>query len=631
MWAKLRICASAAMFALAGIFAGTAAAQPVVPNSNASVEGPGETNEPFHNTALTIQYYIHRSQVNLPGGSLIGGMSWRMNGSAATYPTTMNFSQYDIQFSQSDANSYNLGSLNSNTFATNMAGTVTTVRSGALTVAGNSLPGGAGGSPNTNPFGYYITFSTPYAYVAGTDIVITIRHSAGPAVAPQLDSINGSFGVCWCKYGSGAAATTAIIPNAGFCILRLQGAAAPAPEIDINRSGQGITADGGSDNVGSGYTAGSAFGLNYLVNNTGNATLSVSQPVLGSQSNCSVFVSVAPASQAPAGSGTWFGISVTPGGSGSFSFTVSVGNNDSNENPYNFTVSGSAGSAAAPEVGVSRAPFAVTDGGTDFAYGASAGVTQYLSYVISNTGSATLTVGMPGVSSQVNCTAYVSASPASSVGASSQTTFVVALTPSASGAFSFVVSFTNNDANENPFNWTVSGTAGAPTTAPEMDVYDNLYGLLTLVADGGNLAIGDQVVGADLNIEFYITNYMGSATLTLAAPTVVSQVNCDVVIIQMPAASAAAGDDTDFVVRVTPVAPGAFSFGLSVANNDADENPYEFTVSGNGVTGGGGNGGGGSDDAPAAGCSAADGASGGLLVAALVALAATAGVRRKRA
>ncbi|MDO3385442.1 hypothetical protein QWI17_06265, partial [Gilvimarinus sp. SDUM040013] len=44
----------------------------------------------------------------------------------------------------------------------------------------------------------------------------------------------------------------------------------------------------------------------------------------------------------------------------------------------------------------------------------------------------------------------------------------------------------------------------------------------------------------------------------------------------------AGGGSTTFTVQYTPTLAGAFSFDLSFVNDDADENPFNFTVSGTG-------------------------------------------------
>lgn len=91
-----------------------------------------------------------------------------------------------------------------------------------------------------------------------------------------------------------------------------------------------------------------------------------------------------------------------------------------------------------------------------------AGQSQTLTYTIANQGNVALTITTPvTIAGLVNCTATVVTQPGTSVAAAGTTTLVISVTPTAVGAFSFTVSFANNDADENPYNWTVSGTGTA--------------------------------------------------------------------------------------------------------------------------------------------------------------------------
>ena len=58
----------------------------------------------------------------------------------------------------------------------------------------------------------------------------------------------------------------------------------------------------------------------------------------------------------------------------------------------------------------------------------------------------------------------VTTQPAASIAAAGSGTLVVTVTPTAAGAWSFTLSAASNDSNENPYNWTVSGTANPATT-----------------------------------------------------------------------------------------------------------------------------------------------------------------------
>ena len=117
-----------------------------------------------------------------------------------------------------------------------------------------------------------------------------------------------------------------------------------------------------------------------------------------------------------------------------------------------------AGSGAVPEINVTRSAITVADGSTDVVAGVTVGVPTAVSYVVANTGTASLTLGAVTISSLVNCTAVVSATPAASVAALASTSLEVTVTPSAT-TWSCSVSVVTNDTNENPMNWTMSNAA----------------------------------------------------------------------------------------------------------------------------------------------------------------------------
>lgn len=106
---------------------------------------------------------------------------------------------------------------------------------------------------------------------------------------------------------------------------------------------------------------------------------------------------------------------------------------------------------------------AVTDGGTNPQGTSAAGSPVTVVYTVSNTGSADLTLGTATFSSASNVTVDMITAPASgTVAQNGTTTFSVTYMPTAVGAFSFDLSFINSDSSENPFNFSVSGTAAAP-------------------------------------------------------------------------------------------------------------------------------------------------------------------------
>lgn len=112
-----------------------------------------------------------------------------------------------------------------------------------------------------------------------------------------------------------------------------------------------------------------------------------------------------------------------------------------------------------PEMAVSRSG-ALADGGTDSVSGTVAGSGTQLTYMIANSGSGALSLTVPVmVGGQTNCAVTVNTQPPASVVAGASASLVVTVTPTAAGAWSFTLSVANDDTDENPYNWTVGGTA----------------------------------------------------------------------------------------------------------------------------------------------------------------------------
>jgi len=125
----------------------------------------------------------------------------------------------------------------------------------------------------------------------------------------------------------------------------------------------------------------------------------------------------------------------------------------------------------------------------------------------------------------------------------------------------------------------------AALTFPEMDVEGNAAS----IPDGDNSPdagdhtdFGNVAVGSTLERTFTIQNE-GANTLTLTDfPTAVTLSGSGDFSIQAQPSSgtiAAGGADLTFVVRCAPTGSGALATLVSIANNDPDENPYNFDLS----------------------------------------------------
>jgi hypothetical protein len=136
------------------------------------------------------------------------------------------------------------------------------------------------------------------------------------------------------------------------------------------------------------------------------------------------------------------------------------------------------------------------------------------------------------------------------------------------GTFSGTMSFTNNDANENPYNFTVSCTVRQPTQ-PDMAVFNEAD--LSLIPDNTGSVNVTGVVGRGVEIEISVHN-LGESSLIFSQPTVPAGF---VLTDEFPGSSGS----TIFIIRCIGATAGMFSGMVSFDTNDPDEDPYNFNIS----------------------------------------------------
>jgi P pilus assembly chaperone PapD len=342
-----------------------------------------------------------------------------------------------------------------------------------------------------------------------------------------------------------------------------------APEIAVQIGpnnivdGQATAIDFGS--VVQGQTGPS---LTFTVRNDGNQNLTLGTVNLPAGYTLTEGLS---ASLAPGASDT-FTVrldSATPGAkTGDISFT----NNDSNENPFNFPITGTVTPATPPEVTVLLGLNNIVDGQAtpiDFGSVVQGQSGPSLVFTVRNDGGQTLTLGAPSLPAGYSLTEGLSASLAP--GASDS--FTVRLDSATTGTKTGQISFTNNDSDENPFNFPITGTVVA-ATPPEVTVLlglDNIVDGQATAIDFGNVVQGQS--GPSLaftvrndggqNLTLGAVNLPGGYTLTEALST-----------------SLAPGASDTFTVRLDSASLGTKSGQLRFSNNDSDENPFNFNITG---------------------------------------------------
>lgn len=199
------------------------------------------------------------------------------------------------------------------------------------------------------------------------------------------------------------------------------------------------------------------------------------------------------------------------------------------------------------------------------------------------TGSALSLAYYPAGTSTVNPFQLTGTLPGS-VAAGATATVTVNYAPTAAGTHSMILRFSNNDSNENPYSITVTGSATASTTAPEISVFIGTAAqAINSTLDFGTIARGttatkDLIIRNTGTANLNITNVISAITPAGSSSNTTPAFSWQIISGSGPIAPAGSA-----TVRVT-FRPGALSTSYSssyrINNNDSDENPYGFTLTG---------------------------------------------------
>ncbi|AVH62956.1 choice-of-anchor D domain-containing protein [Nostoc sp. 'Peltigera membranacea cyanobiont' N6] len=339
-----------------------------------------------------------------------------------------------------------------------------------------------------------------------------------------------------------------------------------APEIQVLNGTVDIV-DGSTTAINFGdVVAGNTLTKTFTIKNTGTAALNLSNLKLPDGFS---LVGTLPTSVA-ANASTAITVALNTTTPGTYSGSFILNNNDTNESPFDFAISGIVKPVPAPEIQVLNGTVDIVDGSTTaINFGdIVAGNTLTKTFTIKNTGTAALNLSnlkLPDGFSLVGTLP-------TSVAANASTAITVALNTTTPGTYSGSFTLNNNDTNESPFDFAISGIV-KPVPAPEIQV---LNGTVDIV-DGSTTAInfGDIVAGNTLTKTFTIKN-TGTAALNLSnlkLPDGFSLVGT------LPT-SVAANASTAITVALDTTKPGTYSGSFTLNNNDSDESPFDFAISG---------------------------------------------------
>jgi hypothetical protein len=371
-----------------------------------------------------------------------------------------------------------------------------------------------------------------------------------------------------------------------------------APDIKVQGGGaldveivSGDTTPSTLDNTDFG-TVNASSGSNtvpFRIRNSGNDTLIVS---LVSEDGAAFSLSGAPGvtNPLPAGSTDDFNITFAPTSAGVKEATVTIASNDPDEAIYTFKIRGEA--LGDPEIIVrgQATPASnfvgITDGdttpgdaldGTGFGQVDVASGSIVRTFQIENSGSGQLAID----SITENSPHFSIASIPAVVGVNQTQTFTVTFNPTLQGNHTTTVTIQNNDADEDPFNFVISGTGLAPDIA--------LRGGSAL---GANIVNNDSTPRPGDGTDFGVVNVTtGALTTTFAirnegnaALSILSAISSDpqFTLAGVPGVTSpiAASTQNNFTITFDPSSTGQKTAQIVIQTNDPDESPFIFTVTG---------------------------------------------------
>lgn len=232
-----------------------------------------------------------------------------------------------------------------------------------------------------------------------------------------------------------------------------------------------------------------------------------------------------------------------------------------------------------------------TASGTRFSSQPLVGGSQTFTYEIHNSGTDPLNlIGATPVTLTGDDTAHFSVTQPllSVVPPASSTTFTVTFDPADTGPLSATVNIANDDADENPYNFAISGTGEGPSIQVR---YTDLFGFEVL--DGSTTTharTGTEFGSVDVNggtsSRLFQLRNIGTENLVLPGNVTISGAHAaDFTVTQQPAGTLTPSQRGYLTIEFNPGAVGRRTALVTIANNDPSRSPFDFVIAGTGDAG----------------------------------------------
>jgi len=361
----------------------------------------------------------------------------------------------------------------------------------------------------------------------------------------------------------------------------------PAPEVSVTGLNDTNISDG--DNRAS-AADGTNFGnilhgdtpvtRNFTVSNDGGSTLT-----LGSVSLPTGFtLTEGLDSSIAAGQSDTFTVRLDANVVGTKTGHLTFTTNDSDENPFNFRILGKVLESDGPEIVVEGLnDIEITDGdntvsaadGTNFGTILRGTTPVSRTFTVTNTGDVPLMLGTISLPTGFTLTEGLD----SSIAAGASDTFTVQLDADTNGTKSGHLSFSTNDSDEDPFNFRITGKVQEPTD-PEIIVrgFNNVViedgDNKVTAADGTNF--GSVLEDGTPKTQTFTVINLGDLPLTLGSVSVPTGFT----LLDDLSGPLAYGESDTFTIQRDADIVGTKSGHISFSNNDSDESPFNFRITG---------------------------------------------------
>ncbi|TWO30669.1 choice-of-anchor D domain-containing protein [Seonamhaeicola sediminis] len=399
-------------------------------------------------------------------------------------------------------------------------------------------------------------------------------------------------------------------PDEGTWTYTIQGTGTvPSPEIDLQGNGTSIASGDTTPDVaddtdfGQIDISGGTVVNTFTIQNLGAADLNLTGTgptyitITGTDA-ADFSVTANPTTPIAASGNTSFDITFDPSTCGVKTATVTIANDDADENPYTFDIQGEGTAAVtgSQDINVTGNAIDIPNGDTtpqvadetDFG-SLNVGFSNVNTFEIHNThsggspGSNQLTISSITVSG-AHAGDFSVTSAITTINRDGSETFTITFMPSALGLRTATVTIVNNSSvcSEQPYVFDIQGTGTPPS--PEIDVFDDANNPISDGSTDSPASINQTLFGSTDALTPISTTYTieNNGSLTLNISSVTSD-NADFAVTVPPASTVTTGGSTTFTITFTPSAVGIITGTITIVNDDSDENPYTFTVQGEGT------------------------------------------------